>query len=371
MAGVRICAVGDNLLHDMVLNACAVPGGYNFDNVYAPVAPLLRDAALAAVAQVTVFPPNAADYSGFPLFGTPPAAGDALVAAGFTAVASATNHMLDKGPGALRYTINYWRENHPGTLLLGVHAARAEAGGPAVVELDGIRAALFNYTSMLNFHHRPPFAHHLVDLLKPRYRNRICRHLRRARENADIVIIFVRWGDEYHYVPSDTQREWAALFAACGVDVVIGQGTHVLQPLEVQKRPDGGEMTVFYSLGNFFSGQREIPRLLGGMAELTLVKDGGAARVAQSRIVPLVTHVEEGFTGYRVYPLAAYTGELAARHYIAKLRNASAAPDVLLQLAEDIQAGRLQNPEAVPMWKIFFAYHKAIRKARRAGHGGN
>ncbi|MDL2253879.1 CapA family protein, partial [Ruminococcaceae bacterium OttesenSCG-928-I18] len=263
MADVRICAVGDNLLHDLVLDACAVPGGYSFDNIYAPVAPLLRGAALAAVTQVTVFVPDAAEYSGFPLFGTPPAAGDALVTAGFSAIAGATNHMLDKGPGALRYTIDYWRENHPDTLLLGVHTTREEAGGPTIAELGGTRVALFNYTSMLNFHLRPPSAHYLIDLLKPRYRDRIRRNLQIARKDNDFVIVFVRWGSEYHYVPNDVQRGWAALFAECGVDVVIGQGTHVLQPLEVQKRPDGGEMTVFYSLGNFFSGQRELPRLLG------------------------------------------------------------------------------------------------------------
>ena len=52
------------------------------------------------------------------------------------------------------------------------------------------------------------------------------------------------WGNDY-------QRHMAQLMADGGVDVVVGTHPHVVQPVETIKRPDGGDMLVYYSLGNF------------------------------------------------------------------------------------------------------------------------
>ena len=68
-------------------------------------------------------------------------------------------------------------------------------------------------------------------------------------------------------------------------------------------------MLVYYSLGNFVSGQQGASQLLEGMADITFQKDPdtGEVRVEQYSMEPLVMHYEPGFVGYGVYPLEDYT----------------------------------------------------------------
>ena len=76
-----------------------------------------------------------------------------------------------------------------------------------------------------------------------------------ARNEADFVVVFAHWGNEYEKEPNDYQRHMAQLMAEGKADVVIGTHPHVVQPVEMMKRPDGGDMLVYYSLGNFRADQ--------------------------------------------------------------------------------------------------------------------
>ena len=66
------------------------------------------------------------------------------------------------------------------------------------------------------------------------------------RQNADVVIVSVHWGDELIEYPGLRQRRLARQFQDAGADVVMGHHPHVFQGL------DRIESTVVaYSLGNF------------------------------------------------------------------------------------------------------------------------
>ena len=82
------------------------------------------------------------------------------------------------------------------------------------------------------------------------------RDLKDARKDADFVVVFVHWGKEYEEEVTDEQRQVAGLLAEGGCDVVIGSHPHVTQDTEVITRPDGGQMLVYYSLGNFRADQK-------------------------------------------------------------------------------------------------------------------
>ena len=82
--------------------------------------------------------------------------------------------------------------------------------------------------------------------------------------------------------------------ADLGVDVVIGTHPHVIRPYGMMERPDGKQMLVYYSLGNFVSGQQGISQLLEGMADMTFVKDPdtGEISIETYSMEPLVMHYE-------------------------------------------------------------------------------
>ena len=66
------------------------------------------------------------------------------------------------------------------------------------------------------------------------------------------------------------------------------------------------------SIGNFVSNQKEIPTILGGMAEVVFEKNGNDISVLSYQCIPLVTHYTN--TEHMVYKLSDYTEELASKH---------------------------------------------------------
>jgi gamma-polyglutamate biosynthesis protein CapA len=75
--------------------------------------------------------------------------------------------------------------------------------------------------------------------------------IRSARDQSDIVIVSIHWGNEYQAAPSTRQRTLAANLANAGAEVIIGHHPHVIQPVQViQIKEDQAPTLVFYSLGN-------------------------------------------------------------------------------------------------------------------------
>jgi hypothetical protein len=187
-------------------------------------------------------------------------------------------------------------------------AVLGTGGACTVIEKNSVRLALINYTYGTNGHPLPESG--AVSLLDDEARVR--RELRAARSEADAVVVFVHWGTEYAAKPDDEQRRWARLFADEGADVVIGTHPHVLQGCGRLVNNAGHETLVFWSLGNLVSNQESAETNLGALARVRFEKDISGCRVTDYALEGLVTHQEPGLT--TVYPLAAYSDTLAAKH---------------------------------------------------------
>ena len=141
---------------------------------------------------------------------------------------------------------------------------------------------------------------------------------------------------------SAAQEKWAKLFAKYGADLVIGTHPHVIQPMEwVTDEETGHELLVYYSIGNFVnwtseSGTGIANRMVGGMAEVTLVKnDDGKVQIAEYGVEPVVCHLEQGINGVTVYKLKDYTEELAEKNQIC-LQDAAFSKEYCERLCEEV-----------------------------------
>jgi poly-gamma-glutamate synthesis protein (capsule biosynthesis protein) len=105
----------------------------------------------------------------------------------------------------------------------------------------------------------------------------ILEDVRRAKRNADHVVVSFHWGDEYVQIPSDRQIRLAQLVAEAGASVVLGHHPHVLQPIEVYRGA-----VIFYSLGNFIFDQRKPLTVDSMIALVTLARD----RVVSCEFIP-------------------------------------------------------------------------------------
>ena len=149
----------------------------------------------------------------------------------------------------------------------------------------------------------------MIDLLSD---NDIEQTLQTAEQNADITIAILHVGTEYVYKPTDYAKKQVDRFIDNGADIVLCAHPHVVEPYEMRTTEKGNTALVYYSLGNFVSNQDELPRLLGGMADITVKRNGGNIEIVNYNMVPLVTHQERGY--FTTYKLEDYTDELCKKH---------------------------------------------------------
>ena len=342
---VELVAVGDNLIHEgLYKTGMNSSGEWNYDHVYANVAEEIQAADLAIINQETIFINDRNKISAYPMFGSPPEIGDALVTTGFDVVLHASNHTVDKGKEGVWNTLNFWKEKHPEITVLGINESPEDQDTVDVVECNGIRFAMLNYTYGLNGLSMPADQPYLVNLLD---KDKMTADIAKAKEISDMVVVFLHVGNEYVYQPSEVSKQWVDFLLEQGVDIAINAHPHVLEPYTMLTREDGHQMLVYYSVGNFASTQDRVPRLLGGMAQVTIEKriheEGTDFTIKDYSLKPLVCHWNYRTMEFGVYWLEDYTDEMAAKHGIHRASDEEFSVQVLKDLYEQIM-----NTEVTP-----------------------
>ena len=336
-SSVNLLAVGDNLIHIQVIDSGKrADGSYNYDHLYSNVKDIISAADIAVINQETILGGKAFPYSGYPRFNSPHEIGTAIINAGFDVILQATNHTMDMGLEGVKSNMAFWKQNYPDIKVLGINESREEYEQIPVIEKNGIKIAMLNYTYSLNGQPLPKDMPYLVNMLD---KKKMEGDIKKAEELADFTIVFPHWGVEYSYEPSKSQKELVDFFYDLGVDLVIGTHPHVLQPVEWVEKRDDHRMLVYYSLGNFISYQREAPRMLGGIAEVTISKDENGTYISSAGITPIVTHYENGKADYNyaIYRLDDYNESLAKLHGVSKLaKQGSISYEETLALAKQV-----------------------------------
>ncbi len=311
---IELMMIGDMLMHDNVLKSgLRADGTYRFDHLFKHILPDIQDADIRIVNQETILAGEELGISDYPRFNSPFALGDAEVDAGFNVILHATNHALDKGLNGIERCCDYWSMSHPEVAVLGINSSKDEYNRIYIFEKNGFRVAVLNYTFESNVMPIPPDKPYCLNLFDHK---KMLADIKTAKQSADTVVVCPHWGTEYIYSTDADQREWTDFFLSAGVDVVIGTHPHVLEPVEMLCSPEGHRMLVYYSLGNFISDQSQMPRDIGGMAKITLIKDKDGCRVGKYSLTPIVSHREFGYEAYSSYKLADYTDVLADRNNI-------------------------------------------------------
>jgi poly-gamma-glutamate synthesis protein (capsule biosynthesis protein) len=311
---LTIVAAGDILLHEPIIKAGFVNGAYSFDSIYDNIKGYILPADIAFVNQETVLVNKDLGYSGYPLFGSPKEAGTALISAGFNIINHATNHIMDKGEAGILSSMDFW-DSREGIHYLGIHRSEEDrAKRQIIVSKNNFKVGFLSYTYGTNFIPLPKGKSYLVSLIE---QAKMATEINALRPLCDYLVVSMHWGEEYRLDYNKEQEKLALFLAEQQVDLVIGHHPHVLEPLVIMKRSDGGYMPVFYSLGNFISAQT-LPLkdvLLGGLMYARLKKTKETISIEEIGLIPVITHFDASLSGFSVYPLNEYTEELAAKHW--------------------------------------------------------
>jgi Bacterial capsule synthesis protein PGA_cap len=96
--------------------------------------------------------------------------------------------------------------------------------------------------------------------------------VKKARASHDLVIVSADWGVEYAGV-TPRQHELALALSKAGADLIIGHGSHVLQPVEYV-----GQTLVAFGLGNFLFDQELPSTRLGALLKVGVSRHAGRLR---------------------------------------------------------------------------------------------
>ncbi|WP_081846819.1 CapA family protein [Butyrivibrio sp. AE3004] len=343
---VELLMVGDILLH-MPIEEAAIDesGNYDFDFIFENMKEEISKADIAMVNQEVIIGGKDLGVSGYPSFNAPYEIGDALVNAGFDTICHATNHSLDKGKKALLNTCEYWETNHPEINVVGINKDRSHYENIKIIEKNGIKIAVLNYTYGTNGIAMPedmPYAVNLMDEKK------VTEDLKYAEDNADFTIVCPHWGTEYNLGVDSYQKKWTEIFRENGADLIFGTHPHVIEPIELLNDGDeiitnnhgNGDMLVYYSLGNFVNwtsgkGEGIANRMVGGMAKVKIRKTDKEVAIDEYEVRALVCHVKKGHEGITVYPLNDYSPELASENEIVK-QDSSFSKEYCVELCNNV-----------------------------------
>lgn len=245
---LSLVAVGDILMHQDVKAAAAREQG-GFPALWADLVPLFQGADLAFGNLETPVAPTTG-RPGVPFqFNAPATLPAALRASGFTVLATANNHAFDQGPKGVRETLERLRVE--GLVAIGSGTDQAQAETLQILERQGFKVAFLGFTDLFNIDLNRRATEPWVRPLDP---EPALQAVRAARNQADLVVVSLHWGNEYQHLPTKRQRDIAQALVAAGCDVLLGHHPHVLQPVEWLEA-DGRKGLVAYSLGNFISNQ--------------------------------------------------------------------------------------------------------------------
>jgi poly-gamma-glutamate capsule biosynthesis protein CapA/YwtB (metallophosphatase superfamily) len=210
---------------------------------FGPIAPVLAAADLTMVNLETAVTQRGTEQPKEFHFRAPPAAFDALGAAGIDVVSLANNHVLDYGQVGLADTLDSARRS--GFPVVGIGHNATEAYAARIMTARGVRVAILAFSQVHTLAEswaaqddRPGVAM-AFDLAR-------ATAVAAARQQADVVVVYNHWGQERNQCPTAEQKAFAARLAAAGADVVLGTHAHVLLG-------DGwlDNTYVQYGLGNF------------------------------------------------------------------------------------------------------------------------
>lgn len=300
---VGLMAVGDLFTHlDISAGARQPDGSYDFVPMFAAVQPIFAQADLRFCNQESPSAGNERGITGFPVFNSPTEFVAGLHAFGCNVVNLANNHAGDQGMDGLVRTLDTWAALPPIHAVNGANRT-PEAQGVSYFDVEGVRFAFVGFAEFSN-QPVPPFA---VNMLEPAL---VARLVDEAAANADFVIVSAHWGTEDSPQVNGHQELLAKVMVDHGADLVLGTGPHVLQPVARVPSVRGGEALVWYSLGNFLSGQVQVEQQVGGVAMVELLPGDEGLTVSGVRFLP--TYMDR--TNRMVVPLDRAHEALGREH---------------------------------------------------------
>lgn len=321
-----ILATGDIMFHMPQIRGAYDEniGKYDFKHNFEYVKKYIKSADLAVANFETVTAGEDIPYSGFPNFNSPVETLDAIKYAGFHMLTTSNNHCLDQGKKGLLNTISAIEER--GLINIGTYKEPAE--DIFMMDINNIKIALLSYTYGFNGMGYTLTEEEQKYMVRKIDEDRIEHDIQKTKDKgADIVVVFIHWGNEYQREPSEEQIKLGRKMVQWGANIILGSHPHVIQRSEIIQY-NGKDNYIIYSMGNFLSNQRRETMDNkytedGVMVKLILEKDYSKKQTIIQDIEYIPTWVrrykQDGRWVYQILPVKEFLNNEKLLSTIGKL----------------------------------------------------
>ena len=248
---IRISYIGDLiLLKKQVISAKNnITGKYEFDDIFKYTSKHFHESDLTIGVYEGPSAGNNTSYSssnygdGLPLYlNFPDEFAESVKKAGINLVTTANNHLLDKNIQGAKRTIDIldkYNISH-----VGSYRNQKEKDEVFMIEIKGIKIAVLAYTSIMNYYKTDTIydKYRYITRILPRknknkYYNEIYEDLKNdfiqaKKKSPDLIIVLAHMGTQFLHYTNEFQNEWNKIFSDLGADIVLGDHSHAVQPLQ-------------------------------------------------------------------------------------------------------------------------------------------
>jgi len=178
---------------------------------------------------------------------------DGLLFAGVDIAGLSNNHILNYGPKGVQETMQILAKAG----ILSVYTV------PVFTKIKDMRFAFVAYNDVGN-------------LLQA---DVITQEIANIRNDADIVVVLMHWGEEYTAIPTARQKALAHAVVDAGASFVIGNHPHWIQPVEMYR-----DALIVYAHGNFVFDQEWSEETKTGVIGKYVLFDG---KLVDAEFIPI------------------------------------------------------------------------------------
>lgn len=268
LTDIRLIATGDWIAHDSINSAALqANGSYNYLPQISDFLPIFNHADIRFCNDPILNGGESLGISGYPKFNSPTEFVTDMGKLGCNLINLASNHSFDFTQANIDNSVTAW-QNTPNVLAFaGENQNTTQYNAVHYFTMHGIKFAFLAYTTYIN-KDAPAQNNYGVNVFSTAFAQ---SQIATARQNgAQFIIASMRWGTEYSNAITSEQTQDAQWLADQGVNLVLGHGTHVLQPVTWLNGPNGSKTLVWYGLGDFLQSQEPADTVFNGIATLDI-----------------------------------------------------------------------------------------------------
>ena len=241
-------------------------------------------------------------------------------------VSTANNHANDRGNQGIDNTLDFLKEKD--ILAVGTYYNQDDRDQGKYMTIHGIKLGFVSYTYATNqivsdenqakvaLFNRPSDRK-----MTQAYKDLLTKEVTQTRENCDVLIAMMHWGNEFTYDISTQQEEVSQLLSDLGVDIIIGNHSHCSQPMEWI---NNNRTLCMYSLGNFVSADPIVDRThqefknaynVSMMVSLDIVEENNQISIQNIDYIPVINYYDEHLQNFKLIPYDQYTTQYETSHY--------------------------------------------------------